>query len=221
MKEAIGHHIFNSIFYSGIIAYILYINFATYYNATPKSLNTIINVFSNWVFRLFYLLIVGFFALDIFKYGGFTLAILLTIAFLNSNMLIHKSNVNESFTNNIENYLDSEENNSEENIESFNNINGIHPSESLGAPLDEEIATQNQPINEINPIEQEIPEQLTNNNPNENCGPYTNVNNKPFNPSAYRADYGSLGSSMPDSLPIDQPYNGVFTQSSTGYNFDN
>ena len=93
MKEKIGHHVFNAIFYSGIIAYILYINFAAYYNVTEKSLNRITKVFSNWVFRFFYLLLVGFFALDIFKYGGFTFAILLTIAFLNSNMLIHKSRI--------------------------------------------------------------------------------------------------------------------------------
>ena len=83
MKENIGHHIFNGIVYSGIIAYILYINFAAYYNSTPKALDVITKVFRNWVFRFFYLLLVGFFALDIFKYGGFTFAILLTIAFLN------------------------------------------------------------------------------------------------------------------------------------------
>ena len=64
-------------------------------------------------------------------------------------------------------------------------------------------------------------QQLNNKNQNENCEPYENVNNKPFNPSAYRADYGTLGSSIPDNLPIDQPYNGVFTQSSVGYDFDN
>jgi hypothetical protein len=43
------------------------------------------------------LLIVGFFALDLFPYGGFTFAILLTIAFLNTNMLVYKKQISESF----------------------------------------------------------------------------------------------------------------------------
>jgi hypothetical protein len=45
------------------------------------------------------LLIIGFFALDLFPYGGFTFAILLTIAFLNTNMLVYKKQISESFIN--------------------------------------------------------------------------------------------------------------------------
>jgi len=85
--------------YAIIIAYILYINFATYYNSGIGFLNFLIKLFNNWIFRLIFLLIVGFFALDLFPYGGFTFAILLTIAFLNTNMLVYKKQISESFIN--------------------------------------------------------------------------------------------------------------------------
>jgi hypothetical protein len=95
MVEA--HIIFNVFMYAIVIAYILYINFATYYNSGTDFLNFLIKLFNNWVFRLIFLLIVGFFALDLFPYGGFTFAILLTIAFLNTNMLVYKKQISESF----------------------------------------------------------------------------------------------------------------------------
>jgi hypothetical protein len=83
--------------YAIVIAYILYINFATYYNSGTGFLNFLIKLFNNWIFRLIFLLIVGFFAMDLFPYGGFTFAILLTIAFLNTNMLVYKKQISESF----------------------------------------------------------------------------------------------------------------------------
>lgn len=95
MVEA--HIMFNVFMYAIVIAYILYINFATYYNSGTKFLNFLIKLFNNWVFRLIFLLIVGFFAMDLFPYGGFTFAILLTIAFLNTNMLVYKKQISESF----------------------------------------------------------------------------------------------------------------------------
>ena len=93
-----GHIIFNAILYSIVIAYILYINFSAYYQTGTGFLKALVNLFQNWIFRTVYLLIVGFFALDLFPYGGFVLAILLTIAFLNTNMLMYKKDVEESFT---------------------------------------------------------------------------------------------------------------------------
>jgi len=93
-----GHIIFNAIIYSIVIAYILYINFSAYYQTGTGFLKALVNLFQNWIFRTVYLLIVGFFALDIFPYGGFVLAILLTIAFLNTNMLVYKKDVEESLT---------------------------------------------------------------------------------------------------------------------------
>ena len=99
-----GHVIFNAVVYSVVIAYILYINFAAYYNKTTNELNSIVKVFENWIFRLVYLLFVGFFALDLFPWGGFTLAILLTIAFLNTNMLVYKKRIDESFSNQMDQY---------------------------------------------------------------------------------------------------------------------
>ena len=95
MVEA--HIIFNVFMYAIVIAYILYINFATYYNSGTGFLNFLIKLFNNWVFRLIFLLIVGFFALDLFPYGGFIFAVLLTIAFLNTNMLVYKKQISESF----------------------------------------------------------------------------------------------------------------------------
>ena len=93
-----GHIIFNAILYSIVIAYILYINFSAYYQSGTGFLKALVNLFQNWIFRTVYLLIVGFFALDLFPYGGFVLAILLTIAFLNTNMLVYKKDVEESLT---------------------------------------------------------------------------------------------------------------------------
>ena len=98
-----GHIIFNAILYSIVIAYILYINFSAYYQTGTGFLKALVNLFQNWIFRTVYLLIVGFFALDLFPYGGFVLAILLTIAFLNTNMLVYKKDVEESFTMNSTN----------------------------------------------------------------------------------------------------------------------
>jgi hypothetical protein len=95
MVEA--HIIFNVFMYAIVIAYILYINFATYYNSGTKFLNFLIKLFNNWIFRLIFLLIVGFFAMDLFPYGGFVFAILLTIAFLNTNMLVYKKEMSETF----------------------------------------------------------------------------------------------------------------------------
>jgi hypothetical protein len=89
--------IFNVFMYGIVIAYILYINIATYYNSGKKFLNFLIKLFNNWIFRLIFLLIVGFFSLDLFPYGGFIFAILLTIAFLNTNMLVYKKEISESF----------------------------------------------------------------------------------------------------------------------------
>ena len=92
-----GHIFFNVFIYGIVIAYILYINFATYYNSGTKFLNSLIKLFNNMIFRLVFLLIVGFFALDLSPYGGFIFATLLTIAFLNTNMLVYKKQTPETF----------------------------------------------------------------------------------------------------------------------------
>ena len=129
MVEA--HIIFNVFMYAIVIAYILYINFATYYNSGTGFLNFLIKLFNNWIFRLIFLLIVGFFAMDLFPYGGFTFAILLTIAFLNTNMLVYKKQISESFLGGSESgtYEQSEqveqveqENNSNEYVRNDENI---------------------------------------------------------------------------------------------------
>ena len=126
MVEA--HIMFNVFMYAIVIAYILYINFATYCNSGTKFLNFLIKLFNNWIFRLIFLLIVGFFAIDLFPYGGFVFAILLTIAFLNTNMLVYKKQISESFLGGSESgtYEQSEqveqENNSNEYVRNDENI---------------------------------------------------------------------------------------------------
>ena len=135
-----GHIVFNVFMYGIVIAYILYINFATYYNSGTKILNSLIKLFNNMVFRLIFLLIVGFFALDLFPYGGFIFAVLLTIAFLNTNMLVYKKEISEKFVGgpdaapfepkyeeekNIE-YSDdynNDDDDNDDNIESLSNMN--------------------------------------------------------------------------------------------------
>lgn len=92
--------VFNIVVYAIVIAYILYINFAAYLNKTQDTLNWLINLFQNWIFRMIFLILIGLSALEVIPYGGFILAILLTIAFLNTNMLMYKSNM-EKFTDSI------------------------------------------------------------------------------------------------------------------------
>ncbi len=89
----------NCIIYGFVIGYIIYINIAAYLKKTTGTLNFLINLFQNWIFRLVFLLIIGFFALDLFPQGGFILAVLLTIAFLNTSILMYKTKINESFSN--------------------------------------------------------------------------------------------------------------------------
>ena len=96
-----GHFVFNLVIYTLVIAYILYINLSSYYNYNTSFLNSIVNLFQNWIFRAIFLLIVGFFALDLFPYGGFILAVLLTIAFLNTSMLMYKRHISEQFANQV------------------------------------------------------------------------------------------------------------------------
>ena len=54
-----GHIIFNGIIYAIVIAYILYINFAAYYQTTTGFLKALVNIFQNWIFRTVFLLFVG------------------------------------------------------------------------------------------------------------------------------------------------------------------
>jgi hypothetical protein len=121
-----GHIIFNAIIYSIVIAYILYINFSAYYQTGTGFLKALVNLFQNWIFRTVYLLIVGFFALDLFPYGGFVLAILLTIAFLNTNMLVYKKDVEESLT------MREEEKNAK--LPSDGTVGGTAPSAPMTTP---------------------------------------------------------------------------------------
>ena len=93
-----GDFVFNVIVYTLVIGYILFINFSAYYNNNNEFLGKVTRLFQNGIFRTIFLLVIGVFALDLFPYGGFILAVLLTIAFLNTTMLIYKNNITEKFT---------------------------------------------------------------------------------------------------------------------------
>jgi len=187
-----GHLIFNAFVYAAVIAYILYINFAAYYNSGTNFLNFLVKLFNNWVFRLFYLLIIGFFAMDLLRYGGFTFAILLTIAFLNTNMLMYKKEVSESFTEYMTNMEEEEYLPTKFNNEYMDNTPEVV--ESMA-----------------NMIDAESPE---------NCGPYAPIQRLPFNPQGYRPDETVMGSGVPDVLPQGPLENGPYTQSGVAYEFD-
>lgn len=178
--------IFNVITYGIVILYILYINFASSMNKGQGFLRTASKLVDNMIFRIVFLLIVGYLALDMCKYGGFILAILLTIAFLNTSMLNLKRNV--------ENFIDT-------------NPQRLHKLDLLGRDYD-----QQTPEGVLEPDEDEFErhdsqfsqhlhpknyETFANNEMNdyeeyeamvqkpENCGPYAPLQRLPFNPSGY------------------------------------
>lgn len=202
---------FNVIIYALVIAYILYINFAAHLNKNTGFLNSLINLFQNWIFRLIFLLIVGFFALDMFPYGGFILAILLTIAFLNTNMLSYKKNFTEKFA-----VLQGSEIQGASDLEDYEMQQGQNDGENYiedtnpGAPID-------------NFSNSEDVEPMKNNSSSKSqmlakdCGPYAPLQRLPFNPQGYADD--SIVSTGYDDLPMDSVSRGDWTDSSIGYKF--
>jgi hypothetical protein len=226
-----GHLIFNGIVYAAVVGYILYINFASFYNRTTKALDALSTLFSNWIFRLCYLVVVGFFALDLFPYGGFTLAVLLTIAFLNTNMLVHKNKLNESFASFNEYYQNSAQE-QEAEAEAANNqsVSG-YVTENNGAPLSENneavMNDSNAPVGTVDTnnilglMDSAEPFVGSENEDSQlNCGPYAPVYTKPFNPRPFRPDESALASGAPDQLPTDSRYNGPYTDSGVAYDYN-
>ena len=193
--------IFNAIVYACIVAYILYINFASYYNSGTGFLNWLIRLNQSWVFRTIYLLIVGFFALDLFPWGGFTLAILLTIAFLNTNMLMYKKDLNEKFTN-MDNFA---------RVDYDSSLPTMTPSGDMMTPS----ADMMTPSAEMTPsADMMTPSGMENfDNNGENC-------RTPFNPQPYRPDESLLVPGFPDKLPQDSELSAPYTQSGIGYEFN-
>lgn len=224
-----GPMIFNGIVYALVVGYILYINFASFYNRTTSFLNDLSNLFSNWIFRLCYLVVVGFFALDLLPYGGFTLAVLLTIAFLNTNMLVNKNKLNESFAN-INEYMTNQEDMGQEqqddmktqdNMMGLVKIPGVDKLNQMVGPASYKPVSATGPVGKIfdNNAEPFVGEQV-NNDPQNNCGPYAPVYTKPFNPRPYRPNESALASGAPDQLPTESRYNGPYTDSGVGYDFN-
>lgn len=186
-----AHHAFNTIVYTIVIVYILFINYASYYHTGTGLLNFFISLFQNQIFRAIFLLIIAYLAFDMCEYGGFTLAILLTIAFLNSSMISTKK-VQESFdaTENGDMVADMQQSDDEDNMESFDASGSevlVNTNQSGDAP---------------------------------NCGPYADYQRLPFNPMPYRPDESVLDSGAPDALPEDSVANGPYTTSGVGYEFN-
>ena len=217
------HFVFNVIIYAIIIAYILYINFAAYLNKTTKFINGLVRLFQNWIFRIIFLLLVGYFALDLFPYGGFTLAVLLTIAFLNTNMLIYKRDVGQGY----ENYLNlasdewaqlGEDGNDTPyysgDLESYANMSG--------SPYNENVDNDN------DAYEQEQDDSENFGNPDSgfdlqrpaNCGSYAPLQSLPYNPQGYRPDESVMDSGAPDKIAQSSVGPTEYTTSGVGYEFD-
>jgi len=190
-----SHHVFNFVVYALVIAYILYINFASYYNKGTEFVTFSVNLIQNWIFRLVFLVIVGYFSMDFFKFGGFTFAVLLTIAFLNTNMLVGKSAV-EGYDNNDvdrDDYDDDDFTNKKKHEKKHDMKHSEDKMESF----------------DVNTMQS-----------GDNCGPYANLQRLPFNPQGYQPDESALGAGAPDQLPMDSLANGPYTDSGVGYEFN-
>jgi len=238
--------IFNVITYALVIAYILYINFAAHLNKNTGFLNSLINLFQNWIFRLVFLLVVGFFSLDMFPHGGFILAILLTIAFLNTNMLSYKKNVAENFSSmenfgfaKVINYGEKDPNegktdaqissdnymeairlqNKQDNKQSNDNGEGDYEDDYGDDYVDD--GGDDGGDNEKHFVDSESIEVKQVKNKSKmlakNCGPYAPLQRLPFNPHGYADD--SIINTGYDVLPMDSVSRGDWTDSSVGYKF--
>lgn len=79
-----------------LIVYIVYINLSSNLKWNDSVLKILVNLSNNWVFRIIFLGFVGAVALDLIP-GGIGLAIILTIAFLNTTLLGSKG-LSENFS---------------------------------------------------------------------------------------------------------------------------
>jgi len=212
---------FNAIIYAIVIAYILYINIAAYMNKTTGFLNFLTRLFQNVIFRTIFLLVIGFFALDLYPYGGFILAVLLTIAFLNTNMLIYKRDVGETYQNAMDDddidesflNLDSDEY-AQLDDDSYDDFMGY---ESYANQDDE----YDQALEDVyNATQENFKSEKKAKKTRQNCGPYAPLQRLPFNPQGYRPDESVLSSGAPDALPNDSLANGEYTTSGVAYEFN-
>lgn len=238
-----NHFIFNVIIYAIVIGYILYINFAAYYNKTTGFLNGLISLFQNWIFRIVFLLIIGFFALDLFPYGGFILAVLLTIAFLNTNMLLYKRDLSENFTSNSESGTDTDyvpyqsdgynedanenDDNDEDGVEPYANSNNYEDdNEEKLEEIYNEMAETGNEGDEDDEDYGDDDEVDTFANMDEyaespkNCGPYAPIQRLPFNPQGFRPNESVMAYGWPDKIASDSAGPSEYTTSGNGYDFD-
>lgn len=219
----------NILIYGVVIAYILYINFSAYYNKSTGFLNSLINLFQNWLFRLIFLLVVGFFALDLYPQGGFILAVLLTIAFLNTNMLSYKKNMTEKFQEYFANPQPASD------AFDLSMQKGVNDSQDylqpvVGAPIDFENDAEYQGDGEAEgQAEYEDTEPFANKRKEmdeseeiqrpENCGPYAPLQRLPFNPQGFD-DPSIDNNSYTNDLPEASMARGDYTDSPVGYAFN-
>lgn len=199
-----SHHVFNFVVYALVIAYILYINFASYYNKGTEFVSFFVNLFQNWIFRLIFLVIVGYFSMDFFKFGGFTFAVLLTIAFLNTNMLVGRSGMEGFDDDDVarDDYDDGDDfTNKQKKQEKKHEMKREKKHEMKHAEDQMESF-------DVNTMQS-----------GDNCGPYANLQRLPFNPQGFRPNDSALGSGAPDALPMDSLANGPYTDSGVGYEF--
>lgn len=113
------HHYINAVLYAIIVLYIVFLNYSSYEGRNMDFLRMVTDLFTSKLFVLLLLAVVAYLSLDLHKIGGFTLAILLTIAFLNTLMIMNKRRVDEGFTAVME-YMTNKEDEKKE-TENFEN----------------------------------------------------------------------------------------------------
>ncbi len=75
---------FNLLTVGILVIYLIYINMSSSLGWNDAFLSMLINLSSNWIFRVVFFALVGAIALNLIN-GGIGLAVVLTIAFLNTH----------------------------------------------------------------------------------------------------------------------------------------
>jgi len=173
-----------------VLAYILFINLNVDNNMT--FLRTLMG---NPLFKVIVLGVIAVSSFELYKYFDFTLAILLTIAFLNTTMILNKNTVNEGFTsvyNRLrENFEEKEE--PDAMVDKLNMQQEEEEEEQASAEMkvseeDEQINSEEEDKKEEDEEEEEKENFLNfNGNNSGSCSPGIDTNT-PFNPMPANGD---------------------------------
>ena len=96
MNKMMPHHWCNIIICALLVFYIIFIN-TSYHQGKRGMLNHLVMLFENPVFCFLVLVFIAYSALEFTPCCGFMCALLLTVAFLNTKMVLNNHMVNEGF----------------------------------------------------------------------------------------------------------------------------